>query len=377
MSQAGILNTSSVPPIVAINFTTDAGVATPVANNINIFGTANEIETSGAGNTVTIGLPDDVIITNDLTIGGNFDLPTTSATDGNIQWNGTTYIHTFGANSIFLGRNSGNYTYTGTGRHIGIGTNALLNLSTAIENVAIGHTALFSATTSSSNVAIGSGALQSLGGGNGDNIGIGSNAGFALISGNNNKLIGISAGSAYVAAESHNIILGDADGVAAENNTIRIGFTAGNATQQTQCFIDGISGITLAATTVQTVVIDSNGQLGAADTGQIVYTLITPSDTPTALATIPIAVNTAITINGFFVAARLDFTAAAGGNFNATARRAGGGAILVGVPFINPNDDSGGVVFDIGVAGNDLVITVTGELATGWEWRAIVGDITT
>src|SRR5215510_4599697 len=55
MSQAGVLNLASgpVPPDVPQSFTTDAGVAVPVANNLNVFG-GTSIDTSGAGDTVTI-----------------------------------------------------------------------------------------------------------------------------------------------------------------------------------------------------------------------------------------------------------------------------------------------------------------------------------
>ena len=55
MSQAGVLNLSAgpVPPDVPQNFTTDAGSAVPVANNLNVFG-GTSIDTSGAGDTITI-----------------------------------------------------------------------------------------------------------------------------------------------------------------------------------------------------------------------------------------------------------------------------------------------------------------------------------
>ncbi len=55
MSQSGLLNvaTSSLPPSVPTSFTTDSGVAVPVANNLNVFG-GEGIDTSGSGATVTI-----------------------------------------------------------------------------------------------------------------------------------------------------------------------------------------------------------------------------------------------------------------------------------------------------------------------------------
>src|SRR6187455_2476093 len=55
MSQAGKLNSAAgpVPPSVATSYQTDAGVAVPVANVLNVLG-GEGIDTSGAGNTVTI-----------------------------------------------------------------------------------------------------------------------------------------------------------------------------------------------------------------------------------------------------------------------------------------------------------------------------------
>lgn len=44
-----------LPPDVPTQFTTDAGIAIPVANNLNIFG-GNNIHTTGAGDTVTINV---------------------------------------------------------------------------------------------------------------------------------------------------------------------------------------------------------------------------------------------------------------------------------------------------------------------------------
>lgn len=53
-----------------VTFTTDAGVATEAANNINIFGTANQIETSapGAADEVQIGLATNVVIPGSLEV---------------------------------------------------------------------------------------------------------------------------------------------------------------------------------------------------------------------------------------------------------------------------------------------------------------------
>jgi len=47
------ITTSNLPPSVPISFTTDAGVAVPAANNLNVFGTGGT-STSAAGSTITV-----------------------------------------------------------------------------------------------------------------------------------------------------------------------------------------------------------------------------------------------------------------------------------------------------------------------------------
>ena len=62
MSQAGIISISAapLPPDVPSSFTTDDGVAVPVANNLNVLGADtsdnnnNGISTEGTGDTVTV-----------------------------------------------------------------------------------------------------------------------------------------------------------------------------------------------------------------------------------------------------------------------------------------------------------------------------------
>lgn len=57
-----------------LDFQADSGGALAIdldSETLSIVGTSKEIETAGSGNQVQIGLPDDVKITNDLTIGGD------------------------------------------------------------------------------------------------------------------------------------------------------------------------------------------------------------------------------------------------------------------------------------------------------------------
>jgi hypothetical protein len=60
----------------------------------------------------------------------------------------------------------------------------------------------------------------------------------------------------YTGAESNNLLIGNIGGTAGESGVIRIGENS-----QSKCFVAGIYGITPAGAT-QSVIIDSNGQLG-------------------------------------------------------------------------------------------------------------------
>jgi hypothetical protein len=82
-----------------------------------------------------------------------------------------------------------------------------------------------------------------------------------LLTGDYNVAVGANSGSAYVGDESDNILISNA-GVAAENNTIRIGTQGVGDGQQDRNFQAGIHGVTPAGTDIRNVVIDSSGQLG-------------------------------------------------------------------------------------------------------------------
>ncbi len=75
-------------------------VVTIGTNTLTFAGTANEVETSASGQTITVGLPNDVTIANNLTVSGNLisdDITTATLTTsgnltvtGNLTVNGTT-----------------------------------------------------------------------------------------------------------------------------------------------------------------------------------------------------------------------------------------------------------------------------------------------
>lgn len=80
MSQAGMNNVQSFPS-VPLQFTTDAGIAVPAANNLNVFGGLGA-STTGAGDTITVNVT-----------GTGIDwVVVTDATNPNALVNGTGYI---------------------------------------------------------------------------------------------------------------------------------------------------------------------------------------------------------------------------------------------------------------------------------------------
>lgn len=93
-----------------------------------------------------------------LTITGNFEIPTTTATAGAIYQNGAPLIHTYGDHNEFFGDGAGNFSMTG-GANVGIGNSALHANTTGNLNVALGYFALASNVDGYSSVAIGPWAL--------------------------------------------------------------------------------------------------------------------------------------------------------------------------------------------------------------------------
>lgn len=78
----------SLADTVVKTVASDSGSATPSSHGFTIAGTANEIETSGSGSTITVGLPNNVTIggTLDVTNAANFNSTTgsTSTTTGSV-----------------------------------------------------------------------------------------------------------------------------------------------------------------------------------------------------------------------------------------------------------------------------------------------------
>jgi hypothetical protein len=77
-----------------------------LSQTLTVQGTANEINTSFSGSTITIGLPDDVTIGGDLTVGGNDIKSSTGATVLTLSGSNASF-----ANNVVIG---GNLTVSGT-----------------------------------------------------------------------------------------------------------------------------------------------------------------------------------------------------------------------------------------------------------------------
>lgn len=135
------------------------------------------------------------LTTTNLTSTGLINLATTSSsTVGLIQQNSSRFLHTYGTQNVFLGKNAGNFTTSGTGGNVAIGEEALIGLTTGFKNigigyqagkslttpqgcVAIGYSAMATSTDNLNNLAIGVQSMQFLAAGGGaSNVAVGTNA---------------------------------------------------------------------------------------------------------------------------------------------------------------------------------------------------------
>ncbi len=179
-----------------------------------------------------------------LQITGNFRMPTTTATTGIFFVDGNRFLHNFGTDNVFLGKDAGNLTNSGGTNNIGIGMNALSSLTNGDYNIAIGDEALFSHTgASGQNIAIGYQAGKNITTGYG-NVSIGHNADWSQQGGIQNVVIGryaganigvhtksynvlIGGGSGFSVSGYYNVCLGASAGRNATTETIAIGYQAG------------------------------------------------------------------------------------------------------------------------------------------------------
>lgn len=207
-------------------------------------------------------------------------IPTTTSTVGIIQQNGNRVFHTFNANNVFIGQNSGNLTLSGQwcvgvgfqtlsaltsgfnsvgigyfalnaltsgDNNLGMGTNSLVALTTGSHNVAVGANTLKGSVSDTQNVALGTDALFACDGGSsnigigrfsladlstGDqNIGIGVQASIRNGTGSNNVSIGYFSGQGtFGTSNSQNVFIGSSSGqaISTGGDNVCVGYQAGN-----------------------------------------------------------------------------------------------------------------------------------------------------
>lgn len=286
MSQGGLLSVVSIPS-VPTSFDTDAGVAIPVANLLQILG-GEGIDTSAAGNIVTItselataaanvGLAnlgicafdstDFAVVNGFVTIisGAVFTIDGDVGTVNGpaISLLGNTGSANCGASVSFtaasateldlivtdsnfntlIGKSAGNATVSSSGlNNTAFGYGALIHAGAALANTAIGYGNLSTLTTASLNTSIGATALQN------------------LTTGDSNISIGAFSSNNYTSSETSNIIIGNA-GTIGESHVIRIGTQGNSGGKQDKCYIAGITGVATANSAI--VTLDTTvGQLG-------------------------------------------------------------------------------------------------------------------
>ena len=109
------------------------------------------------------------------------------------------------------------------------------------------------------------------------------------------------------------------------------------------------------------------------------YTVSTANAVPTALASIDVSDSSAVTISGYYLGTKDDFTATLGGTFSGTfSRQAAGATALVGNPTIAKQSNVGLLStadIDFITVGNAAELTVTGVAAEAWDWKAVVNVV--
>lgn len=193
-----------------------------------------------------------------LEITGNFRLPATTNTTtptGVIFSGANRFIHNYGLENFFAGKNAGNLTMMG-GANVGVGENTLLANTSGNANVAINLNALSDNTEGIQNIAIGVGALDQNTSGS-SNTAVGHRALEKITTGFQNIAIGKEAGVSLTANDNNNIDIGH-NGVVGDVGTIRIG----SAGTHFKTFMAGIRGVTTGMADAVSIMIDSAGQLG-------------------------------------------------------------------------------------------------------------------
>jgi hypothetical protein len=124
---------------------------------------------------------------------------------GNLSRNGALFVHTTGANNVFVGEGVGNLATTGYGANTALGDDALLSNTTGCCNSAVGKNALRNNTTGLSNSAFGAAALYANTTGV-RNSAVGVRALFANTTGVRNSAVGYAALQANSSGDNNSAV---------------------------------------------------------------------------------------------------------------------------------------------------------------------------
>jgi len=169
-----------------------------------------------SGGNIGIGTTDP---SQELDLIGSLELENTTSDDTGVIYKGADrFIHDYTASgtsgqNVFIGKNSGNFTMSGTGseasHNVGIGQYTLTYITTGKYNMAMGSTALNRTTSGTYNTGIGYTALRwNQTGDNNVAIGGESGSGVPENSFSNNTLIGYRSGYALQTNANNNVLLG-------------------------------------------------------------------------------------------------------------------------------------------------------------------------
>lgn len=262
----------------------------------SIVGGGGDITDVNSGDNITVNTVGTVATVN---LNKSIAQPVTNAagTEGLYSLGGNRFLHNYGIENTFLGQSAGNLTLApGAFSNVAIGTaagsaisgsskNTLVGagsgqlLENGIENSLYGFMAGNALVNSNANCFFGS-RVAPIAEPAYNNTFIGSYSANLFESGDSNVavgrsslgnalysefciIIGDSAGSGYVNAESNNILIGNA-GVAAENSVIRIGTQGTGDGEQDTTYIAGIYGSSVGATN-GVALVDSVGKLGSSN----------------------------------------------------------------------------------------------------------------
>ena len=151
---------------------------------------------------------------------------TAGAVGGIVTMGGATFLHNYpGGRCVFLGKNTGNLSSSGTD-NVGFGGGAMVSLTSGNFNAGFGVNALAALTSGDNNIGFGANSLQSCTIGS-NNEAVGFQALDNLINGVNNVAIGSGAGATIIAGSS-DVLIGTGSDVLASGITGSgaIGFNA-------------------------------------------------------------------------------------------------------------------------------------------------------